>query len=297
MKTRRPSSLVEILRTNRAALTKNEARAADELLSNYPMAGLQPIARFAADAGVSAQCVLRLIAKLGLENYGAFQDCLREELSTLLQSPRGRLLAHEVGETAAPDFMIAFRDRLTRNIAETLNAVQRTELNRAVSLVADDKKDIFVVGGRLTQSAALHLATHLHAMRPHVTLIEGQSAAWPDTIVDMDRKSILIAFDIRRYQDDIARLCDLAAERGARVILICDNEDAPAARKAALTFVVQTTSVSPWDSFAALTTLSELLIARVSDQLGKTLRARMDVLDSVREAFFDNGARDKRKKP
>jgi DNA-binding MurR/RpiR family transcriptional regulator len=134
-------------------------------------------------------------------------------------------------------------------------------------------------------------------MRSRVTLIEGQSAAWPDTIVDMDRKSILIAFDIRRYQDDIARLCDLAADRGARVILICDNEDAPAARKAALTFVVQTTSVSPWDSFAALTTLSELLIARVSDQLGKTLRTRMDVLDSVREAFFDDGARNKRKKP
>jgi len=297
MKTRRPSSLVEILRNNRAVLTKNEARAAEELLSNYPMAGLQPIARFAADAGVSAQCVLRLIGKLGLANYGAFQDCLREELATLLQSPRGRLLAHEVGETSAPDFMVAFRDRLTRNIAETLNAVQRTELNRAVSLVADDKKNVFVVGGRLTQSAALHLATHLHAMRPRVTLIEGQSAAWPDTIVDMDRKSILIAFDIRRYQDDIVRLCDLAAERGARVILVCDNKDAPAARKAAMTFVVQTTSVSAWDSFAALTVLSELLIARVSDQLGKTLRARMAVSDSVREAFFDNSTRNKRKKP
>ena len=297
METRRHSSLVEVLRTNRAALTKNEARAAGELLSNYPMAGLQPIARFAADAGVSAQCVLRLIAKLGLENYGAFQDSLREDLATLLQSPRGRLLTREVGATATPDFMVAFRDRLTRNIVETLNAVPRAELNRAVSLVADDKKNIFVVGGRLTQSAALHLATHLHAMRPRVTLIEGQSAAWPDTIVDMDRKSILIAFDIRRYQDDIVRLCDLAAERGARVILICDNKDAPAARKAAMTFVVQTTSVSAWDSFAALTTLSELLIARVSDQLGKTLRARMDVLDSVREAFFDNSARNKRKKP
>jgi DNA-binding MurR/RpiR family transcriptional regulator len=296
METRRHSSLVEILRINRAALTKNEARAADELLSHYPMAGLQPIARFAADAGVSAQCVLRMIAKLGLENYGAFQDCLREELTTLLQSPRGRLLAHEVGETAAPDFMVAFRDRLTRNIVETLNAVQRTELNRAVSLVADDKKNILVVGGRLTQSAALHLATHLHAMRPRVTLIEGQSAAWPDTIIDMDRKSVLIAFDIRRYQDDIVRLCDLAAERGARVILICDNKEAPAARKATMTFVVQTTSVSAWDSFAALTALSELLIARVSDQLGKTLRQRMDVSDSVREAFFDKSARNKRRK-
>jgi DNA-binding MurR/RpiR family transcriptional regulator len=296
METRRPSSLVEILRTNRAALTKNEARAAEELLSNYPMAGLQPIARFAADAGVSAQCVLRLIAKLGLENYGAFQDCLREELATLLQSPRGRLLAHEVGKTAAPDFIVAFRDRLTRNIVETLNAIQRAELNKAVSLITDNKRNIFVVGGRLTQSAALHLATHLHTMRPRVTLIEGQSAAWPDTIVDMDRNSILIAFDIRRYQDDIVRLCNLATERGTRVILICDNKDAPAARKAAITFVVQTSSISAWDSFAALTALSELLIARVSDQLGKSLQSRMDILDSVREDFFDSIVRNKRKK-
>jgi DNA-binding MurR/RpiR family transcriptional regulator len=296
MMAQRQNSLVEILRTNRDALTKNEARAAAELLSNYPLAGLQPIARFAADAGVSAQCVLRLIAKLGLENYGAFQDRLREELATLLQSPRGRLLTHEVGKTAAPDFMVAFRDRLTRNIVETLNAIQRAELNKAVSLITDNKKNIFVVGGRLTQSAALHLATHLHAMRPRVTLIEGQSSAWPDTIVDMGHQTTLIAFDIRRYQNDVVRLCDLAAERGARVILICDSRDAPAARKAAITFVAQTTSISAWDSFAALTALSELLIAGVSDQLGKTLQSRMDILDSVREEFFDSSARIKRKK-
>ena len=296
MAARRQGSLVEILRTNKAALTKNEARAAAELLSNYPLAGLQPIARFAADAGVSAQCVLRLIAKLGLESYGAFQDRLREELATLLQSPRGRLLAHEVGKTAAPDFMVTFRERLTRDIVETFNAVQRSELNKAVSLVADNKKSVFVVGGRLTQSAALHLATHLHAMRPRVTLIEGQSAAWPDTIVDMGHRTILIAFDIRRYQDDIARLCDLAAERGSQVILFCDSEDAPAARNAAITFVVRTTSISAWDSFVALTALSELLIARVSDQLGKTLQSRMDILDSVREEFFESGVRYKRKK-
>jgi DNA-binding MurR/RpiR family transcriptional regulator len=279
-----------LLRNKTNDLTKNEARAADALLANYPLAGLQPIARFAAEAGVSAQTVLRLIAKLGCTGYGAFQEQLREELSTVLQSPRGRLLVHEVGETASPDFIGAFRDQLTRDIKATLGNLKRPELDKATALLADAKQEILILGGRLTQSMAAHMATHLRAMRHRVTLLAGESAAWPDALIDVGRRTTIVAFDVRRYQKDVVNFCTLAAKRGGRIILMTDNADAPIAKSAGLVLVAQTSSLSAWDSFIGLLALSELLIAGVSDRLGQRLRTRMTALDAARDRFFGDAS-------
>ena len=63
------------------------------LLSNYPFAGLETVAQFAARAGVSAPSILRFIARLGFSAYADFQRRLKEELEAQLQSPlmkRGR---------------------------------------------------------------------------------------------------------------------------------------------------------------------------------------------------------------
>jgi len=78
----------------------------------------------------------------------------------------------------------------------------------------------------------------------------------------------------------------VAAERGARVILVTDSAGAPAAKTAQIVLVAQTASLSAWDSFAGLLALSELLIARVSDVRGAALRERMEELDAVRDKFF-----------
>jgi len=278
--------VAEILRNRTDSLTKNEARAADALLANYPLVGLQPIARFAVEAGVSAQTVLRLIAKLGFESYGQFQEHLREELATVLQSPRGRLLVHEVGETASPDFIGAFRDQLTRDIKATLSGLKRPELDKATSLLADNKQEVLILGGRLTHSMASHMATHLRAMRQRVTLLAGHSAAWPDALIDVGPRTTVVAFDVRRYQKDVVNFCALAAKRGGRLILMTDSIDAPIAKNAGIVLLAQTSSLSAWDSFVGLLALSELLIAGVSDRLGRRLRTRMTALDTARDHFF-----------
>lgn len=283
------TTIAELLRMHKEHLTRNEALAADALLGNYPLAGLQPISRFAQEAGVSAQSILRLISKLGFSGYGEFQDRLKMELTTILQSPRGRLRAHERGETKAPDFVGAFADRLARNIRDTLTKIHKSELDRSVRLLADDRRDVIVLGGRLTGSVAAHLATHLQVVRHGVTLLGGQSASWPDRMLDISRQTVVVAFDIRRYQNDVIRFCAGAAKRHAKVILVTDSLQATATAHAHLVLVAETQSLSAWDSFAGLLALSELLIARVSDTYGVALGERIEELDRVRDRFFSPG--------
>ena len=72
-------SLPDRLRTVRNDLAPAEARVVATLLDDYPMVGLQAVARFAAAAGVSAPTVLRVLAKLGFSGYPEFREALRRE--------------------------------------------------------------------------------------------------------------------------------------------------------------------------------------------------------------------------
>ena len=80
-------SIAEQVRASVERLTARERKAAQTLLTNYPTAGLAPVAEFAERAQVSAPTVLRLVAKLGCLGYPDFQRRLREELEAQFASP------------------------------------------------------------------------------------------------------------------------------------------------------------------------------------------------------------------
>src|SRR5215831_4462007 len=80
----------EVVRQRQADLSPAERKLARVLLSSYPIAGLESVARFAERAGVSAPTVTRFIAKLGFRGYPEFQEKLRNEVQERLSSPLAR---------------------------------------------------------------------------------------------------------------------------------------------------------------------------------------------------------------
>ena len=99
------ASIAERVRASVVALTAQERKAAQVLLTNYPTAGLAPVAEFAERARVSAPTVLRFVAKLGFLGYPDFQRQLREELEAQLASPLAKP-ARQLGQRRVRDFVV-----------------------------------------------------------------------------------------------------------------------------------------------------------------------------------------------
>ena len=99
-------TVAERLQLRLAELTPAERKVARALLAEYPVRGLQPIAKLAAAAGVSAPTVVRLVSKLSFDSYAGFQRSLNSEVSARLSSPLemhpGRAAATG-GRPAAPE--------------------------------------------------------------------------------------------------------------------------------------------------------------------------------------------------
>ncbi|BCJ91506.1 RpiR family transcriptional regulator [Terrihabitans soli] len=264
-----------------STLTTQERRAALYLRDHYPVAGLEPLARLADASGVSAQTVLRLAGKLGFAGYRELQEHLRSEISQERSSPLGRWVSREI-PGAEEDWLSGFGQHIADNVRAAFSLIVREDFEAAAQALADRKRPALAIGGRFTQSLSRYLVRHLEIVRGAIEEVGSISATWPDRLIDVDRRSVVIAYDIRRYAPDVVRFCEIAAQQGATVILFTDSRAAPASRYAAMTFVAPTESAGAWDSLSALFALTEAMIARVTELEGGSTTERLARLENIR---------------
>jgi DNA-binding MurR/RpiR family transcriptional regulator len=272
------STLATTVRARLGELTPTERRAAHVLLSNYPFAGLETVAQFAARAGVSAPSILRFIARLGFSAYADFQRRLKEELEAQLQSPLMRQAPHS--RQAAP--FSEFANVVVANVTHTFESIAPAEFDAILALLADTKRRIHVVGGRFTEAIALYAVRHLRIVRPDVALVEGQAATWRDQVIDFGRRDVLVVFDIRRYQEDVVAFAEEAAERGSTIVLFTDQWLSPIARLAKHVISARIVVPSNWDSTVAIVAVVEAIIAGATKRLWDVAEARMKALEELR---------------
>ena len=274
-------SVAACIRAGLGRLTATERRPALTLLASYPVAGLETVAQFARRAKVSGPTILRLVQKLGFQNYPDFQQALRDELELRVQTPLSKA-PPGAGQPPDGDFLATYVRAMIGNIEGSIADVSRAEFEGAVALLADPRRRVLLIGGRFTGSLALHLYFHLRELRPRVELVGGQTATWAEHLLDLGRGDVLVVFDIRRFQDDVVAFAREAAGTGARVVLFTDAWVSPIAAVAAHVFAMRTSMPSSWESFAALSALVEALIARIHERRWDDSRQRMERLEAFR---------------
>ncbi|QIE43281.1 MurR/RpiR family transcriptional regulator (plasmid) [Rhodobacteraceae bacterium SC52] len=268
------------MRRHMAQLTLSERHLASVLMEDYPIAGLQSITELAQAAQVSTPTVVRMARKLGLDGFSALQEALRSEISDQIKKPMSKL-----DEIAAEDQeahkLYRFAAAVFRNLHGTLARVDQDEFDTAAALMADPARSIFIEGGRITRSNADYLFNHLQIIRPGVTDLGRSSGVWPQYLLDMDANSVLVLFDIRRYESDLLKLAKLAKARGSRIVLFTDQWGSPIGQLADICFNSHVEAPSSWDSTIAVMLLIEALIAEVQTLLADESRTRIEELESM----------------
>ncbi len=273
-------TLDEELRVALASLTRAERQLATHILSHYPVAALGSITVLAKAAQVSTPTVVRLVQKLGYKGYPDFQASLRTELEAMLLSP---LAKHARWAEGVPDTHILnrFADAVVGNLQSTLGQIDHAEFDAAVALLADARRRVFAMGGRITHALADYFASHMKVVRPEVTLFSNSSSTWPPALLDMAPGDVLLIFDIRRYENAVLQVAEMAREQGAEIILITDRWVSPAAAHARHVLCCHIEAPSAWDSNVTLLVLVETLLAAVLDMTWGVTEARMQRLEEL----------------
>lgn len=276
-----PRRIVKDLILDRTAgLTASERQLAQVLLEDYPMAGLQSVTRLAAAAAVSTPTVIRMARKLGFDGFPDLQNALREEAAAQIRKPMAKREAWLAG-AAEGHVLNLFAEAVSANLRQTLDRLDTATFDTVARLMADPARRLHIAGGRITRSNADYLFNHLQIIRPGVTLLSASTNVWPQYILDMDEHTILVLFDIRRYEQDLLKLAKLARDRGATLVLFTDQWGSPISNVAAHTFNAHVEAPSSWDSTIALMLLIEALIAEVQSARWDDSRDRIEALEEM----------------
>jgi len=280
-------TIEERLRAGFDELTRAERQLASHLLRHYPVAALGSITALAKGADVSSQTVVRLVQKLGFSGYTDFLAGIRAEVEQRLISP---LAKHDRWAGGVPDTHILnrFADAVLGNLHATLAQIDHAEFDAAVQLMADPGRKVYATGGRITHAMADYFVTHMKVIRPGVSLVSEMSNASLPALIEMSPGDVLLAFDIRRYENNVLQLVEIAGEQGAEVVLITDPWVSPAAAHARYRFSAQIEVPSAWDSTVAIQVLVETLMAAVQSLTWEQTEARMKRLEELyaRARFF-----------
>lgn len=280
-------ALDDQLRAALPELTRAERQLATHILSHYPVAALGSITVLAKAAAVSTPTVVRLAQKLGFKGYPDMQGALRGEVEAMLVSP---LAKHDRWAGGVPDTHVLnrFADAVVSNLQSTLGQIDHAEFDAAAALLADPGRAVFAMGGRITHALADYFIALMNVVRPEVTLLSNNSTTWPPTLLDMQPGDVLLVFDIRRYENAVLQLAEMAKEQGAEIILITDRWVSPAAAHARHTLACHIEAPSAWDSNVTLLVLVETLLSAVQDLTWDVTEGRMRRLEHLydRTRFF-----------
>jgi len=231
-------------------------------------------------AGVSTPTVVRMAKKLGFTGHPELQAALRTELEATISTPITR---HDRWARDAPDTHILnrFADAFSENLLGTLSAIVPETFNAVASLIADPERDIYLVGGRITRPIAEYFFTHLQVIRTGTSLLAAGSSTWPHHVLNMGPGDVLVAFDIRRYENDLLRLAEMTAARGATLVLFTDSWGSPAAKLADHAFYSRSEAPSAWDSSVVTLFIVEALIGAIQDENWQHTHDRMNALEDL----------------
>ena len=271
----------EVVRLRLDSLSPAERRLARVLLATYPIAGLESVARFAERAGVSPPTVTRFIAKLGFRGYPEFQESLRREVQSRLSSPLARYREEPevVGKESALTEALALA---AHNVETTRRLLAGRDFDEAVDALADIRRQVLIVGGRVTAPLARYLGAQMHLLRPGASFIDVERGGPAQQLIDMRKTDVLVVFDYRRYQPDTIECARLAAGRGCDVVLFTDQWLSPASAFARQVLVTSVETIGPFDSLVGAMAVLEGLVAAVLRKLGSRAEARMQSLERLR---------------
>ena len=273
-----PSVREEIERRERD-LTPTERKVAAAVLADYPFAALDPIEAVGRRIRVSAPTITRFVRKLGFGGYQQFQRRLIDELRDGQRSP---LELHERPDRRGAGGLEEFVRSSAACVTRLPDALGDARPERVRAALADPKRSVHVIGGRISDAIARYLSRHLAQIRPGVSHLPADPETWPQHLLSLEPRDVLFVVDFRRYQPNLAALAARAAAAKAHVVLLTDPWLSPVAESADEVLAVPIDNGGAWDCYAGALLLMEFLIDGVADRDWPATRARLERWDALR---------------
>jgi DNA-binding MurR/RpiR family transcriptional regulator len=268
------------VRLQEVTFTEAETRVVKIVTEDPQFVAFRTMAELMERADVGAGTVARLCMKLGLSGFAALQREVQNELSSSLR-PAADRIKEQPAKQPAGDLLAQVDQTEQRNISKTFGRVDQGSFNQAVLLLADVRRHIVVLPSDACRGVGIQYTNELSFLRPNVELLDGNPVTVGRRLALGDNQDVIVAMDIRRYDNWLIETVQRFAAADASVISLTDNPASPIATVSAHHFTIDAESPGPFDSFTATLALLNALNAATAVKLRKTATDRLQKVEQA----------------
>jgi DNA-binding MurR/RpiR family transcriptional regulator len=265
------------------SFSPNDRRIADYLLVAYPQTTWGTVEEVAQAAGVSKSAVVRLATRLGYDGFQELQRELQTDFAELLASPA--LLVKQ--RTRADTHVVTTGlERALDNLQRTYDRLASSKLfDEVAARLASCEGQIFVLGLRKSFGLAAYFHYLLSSARSNVRLARPDTASFPESLVDLGPKDIVVAISVRRYTRTTLQAMEYARGAGVYVVAISDTVAGPAAARAHVVLAAASEGVLLFDSAISIVFILEALANSIVGLGHDDALARLELTESIGRSF------------
>ena len=210
-------NIAERIRGALKDMTRSEGAVAAYYLNRGSDFAFMTLEDAAARAGVSTTTVIRFCRRAGFSGYKPFQNAVREEVRRIPGLPEKYSGAKKSAEKNK-----LLDETLRRSLAaveDSFSELSEKDLSAAVSLL-DRAENIYTFGMKESFALAHYAFTRLLSARGRVYLLTGPAEGEMETLLNMGKKDVCVAFMFHRYTKAAKKLLPMIRKRGTKLILI-----------------------------------------------------------------------------
>jgi len=270
----------------RERLTVSEAKIADLFERDYPLTALETVTSISEKAGVGKATVVRFISRLGYKSFADFQEQLREELVSRLESPFRRYSVRKLQQNQTGiDYLGQYITHAQKNMSEVHSRIDPEQIMEAARLMAHCEGSIYVQGQWDSHSLGHLFWVQVMYLRDRVYLLENLNSALPHQLTSVSDKDVLLLISRHRFTYQTHQVARWFSRQGAKVILITDRELNPNTELADIQIVVRSDGLSLFNSNCARLAVIESLIWAMTHLLEDNINQRAEICEALWGAF------------
>ena len=285
-------SMDKTLETLAAALPRlapHLRRAGRRILDHPHEVALLSMRTLAAKAKVNPPTMLRLVRRIGFDNYESF----RAPFQNAVAGGRFRGKAESLQEMRGRTGHIGIVENMARaaneNIARSLTASDADAMMRAAQLL-HKAPQIHVIGAGALHWMGAYLQYLSRAVLPQLRVPRANHNSLAEAMVGVDKGDVVLVTSVAPYSVQVLKATELARAQGARIIAITDSKGSPLAGHAEILLITGTDSPQFYPSMVGIVAMIETLIALligISDPMMLARISRIDRLRREEHAYVD----------
>ena len=269
------STLISRIEESYTSMSKSHKVIADYILENYEIAAYLTAARLGEETGISVSTVVRFASTMGFEGYPEFQQALRETIKGKLTTPQR--IEVSLSQISNDEIIDRVLTKDIDMIKDSLANISREDFKKATETINSAKK-IYIIGVRSSASLASFMYFYFKMIFTNVRLISSNSESEMfEEIIKISPDDVCIALSFPRYSKQVYNVLSFARDKGAKIVAITDNENAPIASLADNVLIAKSEMTSFMDSLVAPLSIINALMLSVARQRS----------DKVKQAFVD----------